>query len=90
MPVTYVHNKFLNFRTVSLIQITIRNKFRMSTVLTIAHRLNTVMDAGKVVEFGHPYNLLKNKNGFLHKIEEQTGQRNAQVLHSLTDKVLLF
>ncbi|XP_072948487.1 probable multidrug resistance-associated protein lethal(2)03659 [Epargyreus clarus] len=48
------------------IQETIRTKFADSTVLTIAHRLNTVMDydrvivmdKGRVVESGHPYELL--------------------------------
>ncbi|CAH2229132.1 jg8067, partial [Pararge aegeria aegeria] len=48
------------------IQTTIRTKFAESTVLTIAHRLNTVMDydrvivmdKGRIVETGHPYELL--------------------------------
>ncbi|XP_049883671.1 probable multidrug resistance-associated protein lethal(2)03659 [Pectinophora gossypiella] len=48
------------------IQETIRSKFADSTVLTIAHRLNTVMDydrvivmdKGRVVESGHPHELL--------------------------------
>ncbi|XP_068622150.1 probable multidrug resistance-associated protein lethal(2)03659 [Battus philenor] len=48
------------------IQSTIRSKFAGSTVLTIAHRLNTVMDydrvivmdKGRVVESGHPFELL--------------------------------
>ncbi|XP_026322609.1 probable multidrug resistance-associated protein lethal(2)03659 isoform X1 [Hyposmocoma kahamanoa] len=48
------------------IQQTIRNKFADSTVLTIAHRLNTVMDydrvivmdKGRIAESGHPYELL--------------------------------
>ncbi|XP_023945085.1 probable multidrug resistance-associated protein lethal(2)03659 [Bicyclus anynana] len=48
------------------IQTTIRTKFAESTVLTIAHRLNTVMDydrvivmdKGRVVETGHPFELL--------------------------------
>ncbi|XP_060808875.1 probable multidrug resistance-associated protein lethal(2)03659 [Amyelois transitella] len=48
------------------IQNTIRTKFANATVLTIAHRLNTVMDydrvivmdKGRVVETGHPYELL--------------------------------
>ncbi|XP_060852278.1 LOW QUALITY PROTEIN: probable multidrug resistance-associated protein lethal(2)03659 [Rhopalosiphum padi] len=78
-------------QTDSLIQNTIRNKFRKCTVLTIAHRLNTVMDsdkilvmnAGTVVEFDHPYNLLKNKDGYLHKMVEQAGKSNAQSLHNL-------
>ncbi|XP_060850029.1 probable multidrug resistance-associated protein lethal(2)03659 isoform X2 [Rhopalosiphum padi] len=73
------------------IQNTIRNKFRMCTVLTIAHRLNTVMDsdkvlvmdAGTMVEFDHPYNLLKDKNGFLYKMVKQTGSTNAELLHNI-------
>ncbi|RVE50914.1 hypothetical protein evm_004481 [Chilo suppressalis] len=52
------------------IQMTIRNKFADATVLTIAHRLNTVMDydrvivmdKGCVVESGHPYELLTQMN----------------------------
>lgn len=67
----------------------------MCTVLTIAHRLNTVMDsdkvlvmdAGAMVEFDHPHNLLKNKNGFLSKMVEQTGPINAELLHSTASEV---
>ncbi|KAF0754251.1 multidrug resistance-associated protein 4-like, partial [Aphis craccivora] len=81
-------------QTDSLIQNTIRNKFRECTILTIAHRLNTVMDsdkilvmnAGTVVEFDHPYILLKNKNGYLYNMVEQTGKNNAQSLHNLANE----
>ncbi|XP_067646383.1 probable multidrug resistance-associated protein lethal(2)03659 [Eurosta solidaginis] len=53
-------------QTDALIQTTIRSKFRNCTVLTIAHRLHTimdsdkvlVMDAGRAVEFGSPFELL--------------------------------
>ncbi|XP_048004217.1 probable multidrug resistance-associated protein lethal(2)03659 isoform X1 [Leguminivora glycinivorella] len=53
------------------IQNTIRSKFAHSTVLTIAHRLNTVMDydrvivmdRGRVVESGHPFELLTQQSG---------------------------
>ncbi len=49
-----------------LIQQTIRTEFAGCTVLTVAHRLNTivdcdrviVMDAGRVAEFGAPSELL--------------------------------
>lgn len=77
-----------------LIQNTIRNKFKLCTVLTIAHRLNTimdservlVMDAGRVVEFDHSYNLLKNKDGFLYKMVEQTGIITSELLHSMASE----
>ncbi|XP_060851388.1 probable multidrug resistance-associated protein lethal(2)03659 [Rhopalosiphum padi] len=78
-------------QTDALIQNTIRNKFRSCTVLTIAHRLNTVMDsdrvlvmdAGTIVEFDHPYNLLKNKDGFFYKMVEQTGPETSDFLHNI-------
>lgn len=67
-------------------------------MLTIAHRLNTVMesdrvivmDAGKIVEFDHPYILLKNKNGFLYTMVEETGRITADLLHRIASEVLLI
>jgi len=47
-----------------------------------------VIDAGTVVEFDHPYNLLKNKDGFFYKMVAQTGQNNAQSLLSLAYQVI--
>ncbi|KRT79574.1 ABC transporter ATP-binding protein, partial [Oryctes borbonicus] len=71
----------VDHRTDALIQDTIRKKFSQCTVLTIAHRLNTIMDsdkilvmaAGKMVEYDQPYKLLQNTNGFLYKMVEETG-----------------
>ncbi|KAJ8951073.1 hypothetical protein NQ318_003771 [Aromia moschata] len=67
--------------TDSFIQDTIRQKFKHCTVLTIAHRLNTimdsdrvlVMDAGLVVEFDHPHRLLQIPDGHFHKMVLETG-----------------
>ncbi|KAJ8935675.1 hypothetical protein NQ314_012696 [Rhamnusium bicolor] len=68
-------------QTDSLIQKTIRQNFKTCTVLTIAHRLNTimdsdrvlVMDAGQAVEFDHPYELLQQPNGYFTRMVKQTG-----------------
>ena len=62
----------VDYKTDHLIQEVIRTRFKDSTVLTIAHRLNTimdydkvlVMDQGRVVEFDKPEVLLQNDNGY--------------------------
>nr|XP_054769963.1 ATP-binding cassette sub-family C member 4-like isoform X1 [Lytechinus pictus] len=75
-------------RTDSLIQETIRTKFKNCTVLTIAHRLHTIMDsdrimvldAGELVEFDEPYILLQNPNSTFSKLVDQTGKTEAAKL----------
>nr|XP_040058389.1 multidrug resistance-associated protein 4-like isoform X2 [Gasterosteus aculeatus aculeatus] len=78
-------------RTDGLIQQTIRDKFQECTVLTIAHRLNTiidcdrilVLDAGRVQEYDEPYVLLQNQEGLFHQMVEQTGKAEAaSLLHT--------
>lgn len=62
----------------------------------MAHRLNTVMesdkilvvDAGIIVEYDHPYNLLKNEDGHLYKMVEKTGQATANLLYSVAEEVI--
>ncbi|EGD79314.1 ABC transporter [Salpingoeca rosetta] len=59
-----------------LIQHTLRREFKDCTVLTIAHRLHTimdsdmiaVMDAGRLVEYDQPYALLQRSNSHLSRL----------------------
>ncbi|AWO95631.1 putative multidrug resistance-associated protein 4-like [Scophthalmus maximus] len=75
-------------RTDKLIQRTIRDKFRECTVLTIAHRLNTVidsdrilvLDSGTIQELDRPFTLLQNKDGALYKMVQQMGPTEAAAL----------
>ncbi|XP_028992903.1 multidrug resistance-associated protein 4 isoform X2 [Betta splendens] len=75
-------------RTDELIQKTIRDKFRECTVLTIAHRLNTiidsdrilVLDAGKIHAYDEPYVLLQDPGGIFFKMVQQTGKQEAAAL----------
>lgn len=78
-------------QTDALIQKTIRTKFVDCTVLTVAHRLNTimdsdkvlVMDAGTMVEFDHPHNLLQNPNGVFSKMVTEAGKGTSDQLKKL-------
>jgi ATP-binding cassette subfamily C (CFTR/MRP) protein 4 len=76
------------------IQKTIKSKFSDMTVITVAHRLNTiidmdkvvVMDAGSVVEFDSPYILLRNQSGVFHSMVKQTGTEFEKMLHKMAEK----
>merc|ERR1712045_437727 len=67
--------------TDDLIQATIREEFSDCTVLTIAHRLNTILDSsrimvmsdGQVIEFDTPENLLKNSNSNFYGMAKDAG-----------------
>jgi len=77
--------------TDELIQQTIREAFKECTVLTIAHRLNTiidydklmVMDKGVLVEFDSPKELLKNQDGYFYALVEEVDHREAERLKTI-------
>ncbi|CAD8093269.1 unnamed protein product [Paramecium sonneborni] len=86
-----------------LIQQIIKEKFNDCTILTIAHRLNTiadydrifVLDDGKVLEQGHPYELLVqnpkistyiNSDSVFAKMVLQTGSKNSGQIYGIARK----
>ncbi|XP_026324008.1 probable multidrug resistance-associated protein lethal(2)03659 isoform X4 [Hyposmocoma kahamanoa] len=81
-------------QTDALIQTAIRKHFMACTVLTIAHRLNTVIDStrilvldgGKLIEFNHPHILLQNRRGAFSRMVAETGSSMAQTLHKLAEE----
>lgn len=82
-------------KTDELIQQTIRVKFRNCTVITIAHRLHTIIDSdkvlvmsdGKAVEFDHPHVLLQESDGVFTKLVMETGSLMSQQLKNDALKV---
>ncbi|KAJ8030662.1 Multidrug resistance-associated protein 4 [Holothuria leucospilota] len=75
----------VDFETDQLIQATVREKFKECTVLTIAHRLNTIMDSdrvlvmeeGRIIEFDEPFILLQHKKGILTRMVNETGTQES-------------
>ncbi|KAF8928328.1 hypothetical protein BGZ58_009738 [Dissophora ornata] len=72
----------VDVETDELIQKTIRKEFKDRTILTIAHRIKTVMDSdkilvlekGRVQEYEAPSELLKRKESLFYKLAEQAGE----------------
>ncbi|XP_077999979.1 multidrug resistance-associated protein 1-like [Glandiceps talaboti] len=70
----------VDLETDDLIQTTIRSQFADCTMLTIAHRLNTIMDStkvlvldkGSIAEFDSPANLLSSE-GIFHSMAQNAG-----------------
>ncbi|KAL3266128.1 hypothetical protein HHI36_010314 [Cryptolaemus montrouzieri] len=66
----------VDHETDRLIQVTLRSAFRHSTVLAIAHRVETILDSdrvlvmgeGKVLEFDTPENLLADNSSYFYQI----------------------
>lgn len=76
-----------------LLQATIRRLFASQTVITIAHRLQTVvgdcdrvlvLEDGRIVEFDSPHELLKKKEGgAFYEMVRKTGPAVCDQLHQL-------
>ncbi|GBP60470.1 Multidrug resistance-associated protein 1 [Eumeta japonica] len=74
----------VDLETDQLIQNTIRSEFSSCTVLTIAHRLNTIMDStrvmvldrGQLVEFASPDQLLRDHSSVFYGMAKDAGLVN--------------
>ncbi|KAH0820453.1 hypothetical protein GEV33_002338 [Tenebrio molitor] len=72
----------VDLETDELIQLTIKKMFTNCTVLTVAHRLNTVIDSDKILvmddgcvaEFDTPYQLLQNSDGLFYAFVKENGE----------------
>ncbi|EAR97927.3 ABC transporter C family protein (macronuclear) [Tetrahymena thermophila SB210] len=78
----------LDLQTDEFIQSKIKEKFKNATVLTVAHRLNTiadydkvlVLDMGSVVEQGEPYSLIQQDNSIFKNMVIHTGKQNSKCI----------
>ncbi|XP_077965941.1 ATP-binding cassette sub-family C member 4-like isoform X2 [Styela clava] len=76
----------VDIRTDRLIQKTIGRTFKQCTVITIAHRINTIIDSdkilvleeGQVQEFDNPNVLLQKRNGLFASIVKNAGLSTAE------------
>lgn len=77
--------------TDAFIQKMLRTRFSNTTIITIAHRLNTIMDydvilvidAGRAVEFGSPSDLLDIQGGVFSDLVDATGAESSRALRAL-------
>ena len=81
----------VDVKTDGIIQTLIRDNFPECTVLTIAHRLNTIMDSdrilvlnhGRIKEFNIPYLLISDRASLFRKMVKHTGSTAAQKLQRM-------
>jgi ABC-type multidrug transport system fused ATPase/permease subunit len=79
--------------TDALIQRVIRTEFRHCTVITIAHRIGTVIDADRIIlmdhgvllEQGHPSDLLRRHGGSFRAMVERLGKEHFDKLQAVAE-----
>ncbi|KAJ4491368.1 P-loop containing nucleoside triphosphate hydrolase protein [Lentinula edodes] len=68
-----------DYKTDTIIQESLRNEYkargRDATIITIAHRLQTVMDASRIVEFDSPKALLQKSTGHFRAMVDNANDR---------------
>lgn len=81
----------VDVKTDAFLQKALRIDFKNCTLLTIAHRLNTIIDYDKVLlldnghikEFDSPHNLLTDPDSAFSSMIDETGSSNAVLLRRL-------
>ncbi|KAE9405641.1 hypothetical protein BT96DRAFT_955137 [Gymnopus androsaceus JB14] len=77
---------YADYKTDNIIQTSLRNELKGDvTLITIAHRLQTIMDAnrimvldaGNLVEFGTPSDLLRQEDGSFRALVEESSDKEA-------------
>jgi ABC-type multidrug transport system fused ATPase/permease subunit len=79
-----------------VVQRVIREEFRACTVITVAHRINTIIDSdkilvlgeGRMLEFEHPARLLANPGSAFCALVSHTGKAAAARLRAAADAAL--
>ena len=74
----------IDIKTEEVIQKLMHEKFEQATVITIAHRLNTVfhsdkvlvMDRGEVAEFDNPQVLLEDKSSIFYSFVKKLNKKD--------------
>ncbi|KAF8885698.1 multidrug resistance-associated ABC transporter [Gymnopilus junonius] len=84
---------FLHHKTDSIIQSSLRNELGSDvTILIVAHRLQTIMDAdkimvlddGKIAEYDTPQALLQKKGGYFSSLVDESGDKKA--LYAMSER----
>ncbi|PPQ73481.1 hypothetical protein CVT26_010183 [Gymnopilus dilepis] len=83
----------IDHKTDSIIQSSLRNELGSDvTILTIAHRLQTIMDAdkimvldsGKIAEYGSPQSLLQKRGGHFKSLVDESGDK--KTLYTMAER----
>jgi len=78
----------IDYQTEEIIQKALNEYLKESTIITIAHRIKTVMsfdkilvlNDGNIVEFDSPLELLKNTNSYFYKFSRNPADNSTKKL----------
>ena len=87
----------VDLKTDALVQQTVRTALDGATLVTIAHRINTIIDydnvavlsAGVVAEHGTPHALLQKEGGLFSTLVDATGSESAAELRDRAGRAAL-